>query len=273
MKQKVAILVATIAFALIGVGCWLCMPYCSENKAAKLRAIENAHIECEKALEARANELEAWYLADKTRTEAMAAELNSLKGKWIMAKTTVSGNEKERKDFFQSVSKEYLHSSQDCEKQTAMVVAELLRDWTDVEDKLAIELACPKLGHTQTDEKVQTGEHIVVDHTSTLQKQITADIASFIGGEVVTCGVTALGVSAGVLGTGAVLSAETFGISLVVGVAVDLGVNWYMDTEGTIKKALDEKIEEAAKVKKQKFHSVMQKSLDELIIQWKQQLL
>lgn len=243
-----------------------------ENDSICHKALEKAQVVCLAAIETRATELETWYLCDKQHTAAMAEELNSLKGMWVMTKTGITGNEKERKAFFDDVSSKYLHTPQACEKETAKAIAAVLRDWCDAENELAVELKLPELTHEQADQKVESASVHTVDHTSSLQKQIAADIISLVGSEMTGACMTRLGVSAGILGSGAAMSAQTFGISLVVGVAVDLGVNWYMDTENKIKASLDEQVEKTAAEQKAKFREVMQKALEEQMNQWKEQL-
>jgi hypothetical protein len=67
---------------------------------------------------------------------------------------------------------------------------------------------------------------------------VATQVVSLITGEVLTQVATRLGVSAGILGTGAASSWATFGIGLVVGIIVDQIVawvwDWYADPTGTL---------------------------------------
>lgn len=270
MKKKVGILVAA-GIALLAGGV---LSVLSLQDKREMRDIElkKAHARCLAVVENRAAELEAWYLRDKRHTADMARELNGMKGKWVMAKTAITKNEAERKAFFRSVGKKYLHSPQDCENRTARVVAEVLRDWYEVENELAVTLNHPELGHQQTEHNVTSTPIPDSDYTPELQKQIAAELVSLVGSEVAAACATRLGISAGILGSGAALSAETFGISLVVGIVVDLGVDWYMDTEGKIKASLDAQIQHTAEVQKTKFRAVMLEALENYMKQWENQL-
>lgn len=273
MKRLLVILAALVTTAGLSFFLYGQLRANEQEHAVRKQAIEHAQAVCQAALEARADELEKWYLADKAHTQAMAEDLNGLKSKWVIAKTSVSGNEKERKQFFTEVSRQHLHTPQACEQETAKVIAELLRDWAEEEDRMAVELGCAELFHSQEEVNMPRGERQSADHTSTLQKQVAADLATLVGSEVAAACVTRLGVSAGILGAGATLSAETFGISLVVGIVADLGVNWYLDTEGKIKQSLDEQVTKTAAEQKKKFRELMQKALDAQVSQWKKQLL
>lgn len=270
MQRNCLVPVVVLLLMLLGIGGYMLLPRGYEGERS--RALDKAYAACEAATEARAQELEDWYLEDKSRTLNMAKELNSMKGKWVMAKTMMSGNKAERERFFKDVSSRYLHSPQDCEKKTAWVVAELLRDWTDAENLLAVELQCSGLGVGETQVAVQTQKKQELDHSSTLQKQIAADIVALVGGEAAAAGVTQLGVSAGILGTGAMFSVESFGISLVVGVVVDMGVDWYLDTEGELRKSLDDQVERMAAAQKEKFRETMKQALKEKRKQWEKEL-
>lgn len=270
MKRLLLITLVAVALAVVG--------YCahvligSDDAEAKQVALDRARAACFAALEKRAGELESWYLEDKKNTQNMAEELNGMKGKRVMAKTAISRNENERKAFFSEVSKRHLHTQEECNKQTALVVAELLCDWADVENQLAVELQRPDISHASQKAVVQGNAPHSGDLSSLLQKQIVADIATMVGSEVAASCVTALGASAGILGAGAVFSAQSFGISLVVGVVAEFGVNWYMDTEGKLKRSLDAQVEKTATEQKTKFREVMQKALENQVQQWEKQL-
>lgn len=270
MRRNCVVFVALLLLVLLGIGWYMLSP--RGDEAEMRRALDKAYAACEAATEARAQELEDWYLEDKSRTLNMAKELNSMKGKWVMAKTMMSGNKAEREAFFKDVSSRYLHSSQACEEKTAWVVAELLRDWSDAENLLAVELQCSGFGGEETQMEVQAQKRKDLDHSSALQKQIAADIVAMVGSEAAAFGVTKLGVSAGILGTGTLFSAESFGISLALGVVVDMGVDWYLDTEGNLRKTLDAQVEKMAAAQKEKFRETMKKALKEKRKQWEKEL-
>jgi hypothetical protein len=83
--------------------------------------------------------------------------------------------------------------------------------------------------------------------SSGLRADVATQVVSLIAGEVLTQVATRLGVSAGILGTGAASSWATFGIGLVVGVIVDQIVawvwDWYSDPTGTLAEQLAGRLE------------------------------
>lgn len=74
------------------------------------------------------------------------------------------------------------------------------------------------------------------------------EVVSIIVGEVLTQAAVELGVSAGILGAGAALSWETFGIGLVVGIIVDVAVSWvwdwYADPKGELTARINSRLDD-----------------------------
>jgi hypothetical protein len=81
-----------------------------------------------------------------------------------------------------------------------------------------------------------------------LRSDVAGQVVSLIAGEVLTQVATRLGVSAGILGTGAAASWATFGIGVVVGLIVDQIVawvwDWYADPTGTLARQLDARLDD-----------------------------
>ena len=82
---------------------------------------------------------------------------------------------------------------------------------------------------------------------SDLRSDVAGQVVSLIAGEVLTQVATRLGVSAGILGTGAASSWATFGIGVVVGLIVDQIVawvwDWYADPTGTLVRQLNSRLD------------------------------
>jgi hypothetical protein len=80
-----------------------------------------------------------------------------------------------------------------------------------------------------------------------LRSDVAGQVVSLIAGEVLTQVATRLGVSAGILGTGAASSWATFGVGVVVGLIVDQIVawvwDWYADPTGTLVRQLNTKLD------------------------------
>ncbi|HWB11387.1 MAG TPA: hypothetical protein VG826_19310 [Pirellulales bacterium] len=80
-----------------------------------------------------------------------------------------------------------------------------------------------------------------------LRSDVAGQVVSLIAGEVLTQVAARLGVSAGILGTGAASGWATFGIGVVVGLIVDQIVawvwDWYADPSGTLARQLSARLE------------------------------
>ena len=83
---------------------------------------------------------------------------------------------------------------------------------------------------------------------SSLRIDIATELVSVITGQVLTQVAVRLGVSAGILGTGAASSWATLGIGFVVGLIVDQIISWvwdwYADPKGSLSAELDTKLDE-----------------------------
>ncbi len=83
---------------------------------------------------------------------------------------------------------------------------------------------------------------------SQIQVDIGTQLVSIIGGEVLAQVAVRLGVSAGILGTGAASGWATLGIGVVVGIIVDQMVswvwNWWADPTGDLASGLNAKLDE-----------------------------
>ena len=98
---------------------------------------------------------------------------------------------------------------------------------------------------TKFDEAIQRA---IAATGSQVQADIETQLVSIIGGEVLTQVAIRLGISAGILGTGAASGWATLGIGVVVGIIVDQIVSWvwdwWADPTGNLASNLDAKLDE-----------------------------
>jgi hypothetical protein len=98
---------------------------------------------------------------------------------------------------------------------------------------------------TKFDEAIQKA---IAATEGQVQADIGTQLVSFIGGEVLAQVGVRLGISAGILGPGAISSWKTFGISVVVAIIVDQIVSWiwdwWADPTGNLAGSLDAKLDE-----------------------------
>lgn len=266
------IIIALVVTCVIGLVFWRHHERTEALNPVRAQALEQAEKDGRAAIARRAKELEEWYLLQKANSAAAAEDLCGWTSKYKVVEAKAKGDDTELKKHFDKTLQEHFCSAQDCQKETAHVIAELLRDWEEIEDTLARQSECPTLSHGRKEEAVSGKSVKTGNYKSELEKQIAGEIASMVGGEVAGAVITRLAVSAGILGAGAVGSLESAGISLVAGIVVDAAVSWYTDTEGKIKTSLDAEIEKSAKEQRKNFEAAMNKAFDNLLNEWKEQL-
>lgn len=242
-----------VLHALYGGG----KPLTAEQK----EAVDQAYAEAAAAVTARGAQLEQWYLEQRKSTPAAAAELTSLRSKWVVAKTAVTRNDVQRQQYVNAIIAKHLYSTQDCEKGTAHHAALLIKDWLDVEDSLSMAANCPALGLKAREEEVQHGNVVTTDMDGELEQMLYAELGSLLGGEVASYVGIELATSAGLIGAGTLGAAETFGISLGLGILADIVVSWAMDVEGKIEAKLNEQVEADAAAHRKNFESTMLQAL------------
>lgn len=243
-------------------------PLSSEQQTAVVKAYKEAAA----AVTVRGTQLEQWYLEQKKYTPAAAAELTSLRSKWVVAKTAATGDDKQRQQYVNAIIAKHLYSTQDCEKGTAHHAALLIKDWLDVEDSLSMAANCPALGLKTREEKVQHGNAVTTEMDGELEQMLYAELGSLLGGEVASYVGIELAASAGLIGAGTLGAAETFGISLGLGILADLVVSWAMDVEGKITAKLNEQVEADAAAHRKNFEKAMLQALQKRKDEWVEQI-
>lgn len=243
-------------------------PLTAEQKAA----VDQAYAEAAAAVTARGAQLEQWYLEQKKYTPAAAAELTSLRSKWVVAKTAATGDDKQRQQYVNAIIAKHLYSTRDCEKGTAHHAALLIKDWLDVEDSLSMAADCPALGLKARETKVRHGNVVITDMDGELEQMLYTELGSLLGGEVASYVGIELATSAGLIGAGTLGSVETFGISLGLGILADIVVSWAMDVEGKIEAKLNEQVEKDAAAHRKNFESTMLQALQKRKADWMEQI-
>jgi len=87
-------------------------------------------------------------------------------------------------------------------------------------------------------------EKAIADSQAKTGEALTVEISAVIAGEILAAVAVRLGVSAGILGTGAVASLKTLGISVIVAFIIDYAVSWIWDWYADPKGGLAIKINE-----------------------------
>ena len=266
------IIILTSIVALVAAALWFFCGGSGAKRAEMQPYIDAAYAQCMKDVEAEAAALEKWYLHyTKDATKAAADELTGWKAKWVVIKEF--GDEDKIAVFAGEVLSRHLFTIKSAEKQTANSIAAVVNKWVNHEDELAVNTKCYELSTSAKADKWKANPVEVQDD---MQKQIKNSVlqetTSLVGGEVAAYAAIQLATSAGILGTGALTSWETFGIGLGVGILVDIVVGWAMDTTGKIKNQLDDQVRKTAADQKKRFREAMLEALNTRKSEWEKQI-
>lgn len=266
--RRVLYAVVVVAVALVVYYCFWSGGPTPQQEAA----INRAYLACAEEVDKSADELETWYMSyTKGPTEKAADELVGWKAKWI----TLTGTEKERRAHAREVMRKYLFTEDSVKKQVARRVAAVMVEWRDIENNLAIETGCMSLSSKAKAEKIQ-GKEAAGPPPEVLRNEVLntvyREVASLVGGEVLTVIATDLATSTGILSAGLAAGWETFGIGLAAGVLVDVIFGWFTDPEGKIQAQLDDRIRKTATQQKKVFREVMMKALNARRDEWINQM-
>ena len=149
---------------------------------------------------------------------------------------------KQLEDIVSSAVSEYLSEIRSIENQ---MLVSLRADVAGFPDTYPIAQLDESQLRTKFDEAIQKA---IAATGSQVQADIGTQLVSIIGGEVLTQVAVRLGISAGILGTGAASGWATLGIGVVVGIIVDQIVSWvwdwWADPTGNLASNLDAKLDE-----------------------------
>lgn len=163
--------------------------------------------------------------------------------KWRLAADAVPFTQGDRHTtYIREQFERQMFSESQMERAIEQTVASFLADIRSVESQMLVDLRAdvadfpecynmanwsPELIQSRFDEAIQVA---IARTGSDLQANIGTQVISIIAGEVLTQVAVRLGVSAGILGTGAASGWATLGIGVVVGLVIDQIVAWIWDS-------------------------------------------
>src|SRR5262252_1101851 len=219
--------------------------------------------EADQAVQALADsyaaEVEQFFEQRKAGAQGFAATVLSWQSKWrLIVSTWPSADREGHRKFIAAQFAQYIFTADDLQRVVAQAVAEYMHGIEGIENQLLVAIradladfpqaALPGLDsarvfqsgyahmlaeveqHVQTDLKID-----VVRESSSL---VAGEVAAAVILQVVTAVARRLGMSTGILGTGAASATVTFGVGLVAGMAVDAVadwvIRWYYNPQGKI---------------------------------------
>lgn len=218
-----------------------------------------AQRECERVIDEHVNAVNVFFAESKKNTRAFADAVLSLRSKWLLVTDYLTNKDRHQR-FIREKFEEYIFEQSQLEEVVQQVVKSYLAHVRSIESKMLVNLRTDAAdfpsayGLGNIDENKLQGlydeaiRRAMAATGSGLRADITTELVATIAGEVLTQVAVRLGVSAGILGTGAASGWTTFGIGLVVGLIVDQIVSrvwdWWADPRGNLAHDLENKLDE-----------------------------
>ena len=218
-----------------------------------------ANQECERIIDEHLSAVDLFFLDSKKNTRGFADEALSLGSKWRLIVDYVPFTRGGRHEaFIREKFEKHIFNPEQFEEVVGQAVASYLKHVESIESKMLVDIRTDVADFPTAyiisqmdDSKVRASYEDAIKRAleasgGSLRTDVATEIVSIIAGEVLTQVAVRLGVSAGVLGTGAASTWATFGIGFVVSVIVDQIVtivwDWYADPRGNLTNELKMKL-------------------------------
>jgi hypothetical protein len=224
-----------------------------------------AEHETERVVDDHLQVLVRFFAGAKKNTRPFAEEALSWGSKWRLLVDYVPYTRGGRHEkFMRQKFEEYVFTPADLEQAVGQILREYLQEVKSIEGEMLVRIKAdvsdfPANYPIATFDKGRIDgiyEDAIRQAIDATKSDAQADLALFISTEALSTIVVGvlrqvaveLGVSASVLGPGAAFAPETIGISLVVGVIVDVIVSWiwdrYADPKGELATKIDRKLDD-----------------------------
>lgn len=211
-------------------------------------------------LEGHLREIDAFFAEAKKNTPEFAERALSFSSKWRLVADHVPFTRGGRHEaFLRTQFEKHLFKPAELGAVIEQVVASYVAHLRSIEGEMLVKVRADVADFPETYLVAELDEsalatryddalsHALAATGGGVRSDVATQVVSLIAGEVLTQVAVKLGVSAGILGTGAASSWATFGIGAVVGLIVDQIVSWvwdwYADPVGSLAKQLDAKLD------------------------------
>jgi hypothetical protein len=220
-----------------------------------------ADAQCAAIVDRHAKSINAFFDEAKRNTPAFSEAALSWASKWrLIADYTPFTKGGRHEVFIRNKFEEHVFSRNELEVAVTRIVKSYLTQVRSIESRMLVDLRTDVAGFPETylrvgsldDSRLQQEYDQALSRSmdatgSRLSGDIGSQLVSVITGEVLAQVAVRMGVSAGILGTGAASSWTTLGIGLVVGVIVDQIIawiwNWWADPKGDLASELNAKLD------------------------------
>jgi hypothetical protein len=223
--------------------------------------LHNAERRCAAVIGEHVRALDVFFAQAKKNTPAFAEEALSFGSKWRLVADHLPFSAGGRHEaFLRRQFESHVFSKESLEQAIAQVVSSYLTQVNSIENQMLVDLRADVAdlpskhllaSHDDRQLRAEFDEALTIamaSSGSSLTADIGGQLVSFLTGEVLAQVAVRLGVSAGILGTGAASGWATFGIGVLVGVIVDQIIawvwDWYADPKGDLAAGLNDKLSE-----------------------------
>ena len=242
----------------------------AEVEAACKERLREADTKAAAAIRKRASEFSQFIESRKPGAKPFSQEVVSWYGKWRAVSPYLPFTNKEgHKKYVIEKFDKYIFTNEELAAAVRRAVEGSVKDLESIENELAVALRREILGRSlapdeapiAADEFKQAVERLVSGAQLDAVKSAGSLVASEAAAQVATPVLVRLGVSAGILSTGAATSPWTLGASVVIGLVVDALWEWIDDPAGDIERemvtALDKLSSDASTAIKEEMDEVV----------------
>ena len=269
-KARVIVLAGAAVAGLSLVAMWLfdevtgTLPYAPPVEESRSRAeildachahVRAAEGEARAAVDRHAADFASLIEQRKSGAAAFSREMVSWRSKWRVVKQYLPFTDPDgHRKYVEEQFAKHIFSEAELAGTTRLAVTESLKDIEGIENRLAVRLRSEIVGQPINAVQTSTAEQEFATAIRQIQSASQWDAAKTVGNLAVAEAASAvgtqvlvrLGVSAGILGTGAATSGWTIGGSLVLGVLVDAVWQWIDDPAGDIERETVAALEQLA---------------------------
>ena len=218
-----------------------------ELKVACQQHVQEADRKAVEVIAKHSRDFAAFIESKKAGAKPFSKGIVSFYGKWRAVKPYLPfTQENGHKEYVEEKFAQHIFSKSDLAAAMRLAIEGSIKAIESIENELAVALRQEVLGRSLVPDEVPIAaeqfkkaiEQLVVASQRDAAKTAGSLIVSEVAAQVATQVMIRLGVSAGILTTGAANSWWSFGGALVIGVVVDLVWGWIDDPEGDIEREM-----------------------------------
>ena len=251
----------------------------AEIEAACRQHLRESNQKASLAISHRTSEFAEFISSRKAGVPSFAKEIVSLNGKWEAIKPYLPFTDDEgHKKYIEEQFQKHIFSAADLGAAIKRAVEGAVKDLEAIENELAVTLRQEILGRSLTPDEAPIAseefkkamEHMVATSQWDAAKSAGSLMVSEVAAQVGTQVLIRLGVSSGLLASGAVNSWWSFGGAFFIGLIADLVWEWIDDPAGDIERAMNGNLDELSSNASKAINDEMNKVISQRGERWNQ---